>query len=519
MRLNQFRIATRLTVAFALLAVLGALTNLFALHQLRASNERLRFTVLENNVKLEAANTLSQSVYIESRVMRSMLLLSDLDAVKREAPKIAKARAAYEIAWHTLSTFAPSAAAKPIRTAIEAARQRTLPVNDRVIALALQNRDEEAVPVLMQESLPLSQQWQAAIDDNLALLKTINTHQFEAAQAAFSDALWALIAATVATIVLSGLMAWAITRSIARPLGQIVGATQAIADGQLDTRLAVEGRDEVAAVTEALMQMCANLNRIVSGVRGNAESVASASAQIAQGNTDLSSRTEQQASALQETAASMEQFSASAKHNADHALQADGQVRQASDIARSGSQLMGDVVQTMGGIAASSHKIADILSVIDSIAFQTNILALNAAVEAARAGEQGRGFAVVASEVRTLAQRSASAAREIKTLISDSVAQTDAGSALVKRAGDTMQQLSAAIANVTTLISEISAASSEQSAGVRQVGEAVSQMDKTTQQNAALVEQSAAAAHSLEQLAAQLVEAVGVFHTSSSERV
>jgi methyl-accepting chemotaxis protein len=258
--------------------------------------------------------------------------------------------------------------------------------------------------------------------------------------------------------------------------------------------------------------MQASLMSVVSNVRANSESVATASAQIAQGNQDLSQRTEEQASALQETAASMEQLSSTVKQNADNARQANQLAQGATGVAVKGGEVVSQVVTTMKGINDSSKKIADIISVIDGIAFQTNILALNAAVEAARAGEQGRGFAVVASEVRNLAGRSAEAAKEIKQLITASVERVEHGTALVDQAGETMTEVVGAIQRVTDIMGEISAASIEQSAGVSQVGEAVSQMDQVTQQNAALVEESAAAAESLKSQARALVQAVAFFN-------
>jgi methyl-accepting chemotaxis protein len=266
----------------------------------------------------------------------------------------------------------------------------------------------------------------------------------------------------------------------------------------------------------SLKNMRDGLLRVVSDVRQNADGVATASAQIAQGNLDLSSRTEEQASALEETAASMEQLTATVKQNAENAQVANELSLSASTIALKGGKVVDEVVETMTGINDSSKKIAEIISVIDGIAFQTNILALNAAVEAARAGDQGRGFAVVAGEVRNLAQRSAAAAKEIKTLISTSVERVNQGTALVNQAGTTMSEIVSAIKRVTEIVGEISVASNEQSVGVGQVGEAVSQMDQVTQQNAALVEESAAAAESLKSQAQQLVQAVAVFKLSDS---
>jgi len=288
-------------------------------------------------------------------------------------------------------------------------------------------------------------------------------------------------------------------------------AVTRIAAGDLTVDLDTRARDELGQLLAAMKEMQASLTRTVGQVRMNAESVATASAEIAQGNSDLSQRTEEQAAALQQTAASMHQLGTTASHSADNASQADELANSASHIAQKGGEVVGQVVDTMKGINESSKRIVDIIGVIDGIAFQTNILALNAAVEAARAGEQGRGFAVVAGEVRSLAQRSADAAREIKTLITSSVEQVERGTGLVNQAGDTMHDVVSAIGRVTALMSELKAASAQQSAGVSQVGEAVSQMDQTTQQNAALVEQSAAAAESLKQQAQQLVGAVAVF--------
>jgi methyl-accepting chemotaxis protein len=310
-----------------------------------------------------------------------------------------------------------------------------------------------------------------------------------------------------------------IARRVLRQLGgepeAAVDLARLVAQGDLTARLEVK-RDDTTSLMARLKEMQASLTRVVTEVHRNAESVAVASAQIAQGNLDLSGRTEAQASALQETAASMEQLGATVKQNANNARMANELALGASSVAVKGGEVVGQVVDTMRGIDDSSKKIAHIIGVIDGIAFQTNILALNAAVEAARAGESGRGFAVVAAEVRTLAQRSAGASREIKSLIEGSVARVAQGTALVDQAGATMQEIVGAITRVTDIVGAISTASAEQSAGVAQVGEAITQMDRTTQQNAALVEEGAAAAQSLKDQARQLVQAVAVFKLEAS---
>jgi methyl-accepting chemotaxis protein len=300
-------------------------------------------------------------------------------------------------------------------------------------------------------------------------------------------------------------------RRTVRPLTVLSEHVQRIGDGDLSRSLASPRRDEIGAITRAVEAMREALVRVVSQVRDGTDTIATASSEIASGNQDLSSRTEQQASSLEQTAASMEELTSTVKQNADNARQANQLAASASEVAVRGGSVVGQVVDTMSAINTSSKKIVDIISVIDGIAFQTNILALNAAVEAARAGEQGRGFAVVASEVRSLAQRSAAAAKEIKVLIDDSVGKVGAGSAQVAEAGRTMEEIVASVKRVTDIMGEIASASHEQTQGIEQINQAITQMDQVTQQNAALVEEAAAAASSLQEQAGQLVQAVGVF--------
>ncbi|MFC6311365.1 methyl-accepting chemotaxis protein [Paraburkholderia dipogonis] len=307
-----------------------------------------------------------------------------------------------------------------------------------------------------------------------------------------------------------------LSRAIARPLDAALGHFDAIAAGDLRRPVVVTSRDEMGQLLEGIAKMQRSLTETVRTVRSGSESIATATRQIAAGNIDLSSRTEEQASALQETASSMEELTGTVKQNADNARQASSLAANASEIANKGSAVVGQVVGTMGDINQSSAKIADIISIIEGIAFQTNILALNAAVEAARAGEEGRGFAVVAGEVRSLAQRSSAAAKEIKELIDTSVERVQSGSALVDEAGRTMTEIIGAVQRVTDIMGEIAAASEEQSSGIDQVARAVTQMDEVTQQNAALVEEAAAAASSLEDQAGKLRTAVAVFQLEES---
>ena len=327
----------------------------------------------------------------------------------------------------------------------------------------------------------------------------------------------AILGGSLLALILATLLGKGITHSIIVPIRQAVLVAQAAAGGDLSLPIEIRGNDETGQLLGALKDMQAGLATVVANVRQGAQSVSSASGEIAQGTQDLSSRTEQQASALEQTAASMEQLSATVKQNADSARQANQLAVSASSIAVQGGEVVAQVVDTMKGINDASRKIADIIGVIDGIAFQTNILALNAAVEAARAGEQGRGFAVVATEVRSLAGRSAQAAKEIKGLIDTSVERVEQGTALVDQAGVTMSEVVSSIRRVADLMGEISAASSEQSQGVSQVGEAVVQMDQVTQQNAALVEEMAAAASSLDSQAQELVKSVSVFTLDPSQ--
>ena len=365
---------------------------------------------------------------------------------------------------------------------------------------AARGKDRDAVALLGQLRKQLSEQ----------------EAQVSASASATASRGSALAYSVMVLVTLAGLAgSILLSRQIVRPLNEAVTVADRVAGGDLTAQLKVQGRDEVAALMRSLQSMQGSLSTLVIKVREGSQSVALASSEIAQGNHDLSARTEQQASALEETAASMEELGSAVSHSADNARQASQMAAQASTVAQQGGEVVSQVVHTMKDINASSSRIAEIISVIDGIAFQTNILALNAAVEAARAGEQGRGFAVVASEVRALAGRSAEAAREIKALIHASVERVEQGSSLVDKAGSTMEEVVSAIRRVTDVVGEISAASSEQNTGVNQVSEAVSQIDQATQQNAALVEEMAAAASGLKQQAQELVSLVAVFKVAA----
>ncbi|MDO9315929.1 MAG: methyl-accepting chemotaxis protein [Burkholderiaceae bacterium] len=394
-----------------------------------------------------------------------------------------------------------------------------LAIHDKVLTLSRNNETEKAKALLEGDSKKLF----ISSSGKLAKLVDLNsagaTASTKDSESAYASARNTMLSGVILAIVFVLAAATWLIRSITVPLRQALAAADRVAAGDLSVPVVVTSRDEVGLVLQALDRMQSSLMQVVSNVRQNSESVATASAEISQGNNDLSSRTEEQASALEQTAASMEQLTATVSQNADNARQANQLAISASSVAVEGGQVVGQVVDTMKGINDSSRRIADIISVIDGIAFQTNILALNAAVEAARAGEQGRGFAVVASEVRNLAQRSAEAAKEIKELITTSVERVDAGTQLVDQAGAKMNDIVSSIRRVTDIMGEISAATIEQSSGMAQIGEAVTQMDQATQQNAALVEESAAAAESLKTQAHQLVDAVAVFKLHSGDVV
>ena len=335
--------------------------------------------------------------------------------------------------------------------------------------------------------------------------------------ASYSQALWILFAVMIAVLAVIVFVWLGVRKTLISPLNRLIESIRHIAGGDLVKHIDVESHNEMGELAHSLRHMQGELARTVGEVRQGADAIYSGASEIAMGNNDLSSRTEQQAASLEETAASMEELTATVKQNAENARQASHLALSASETAQKGGKVVDNVVQTMRDITASSQKIADIISVIDGIAFQTNILALNAAVEAARAGEQGRGFAVVAGEVRNLAQRSAQAAREIKSLIEDSVNRVDLGSTLVESAGETMDEIVNAVTRVTDIMGEIASASDEQSRGIDQVGLAVAEMDRVTQQNASLVEESAAAAAALEEQASRLTQAVAVFRIQQGQ--
>jgi methyl-accepting chemotaxis protein len=390
-------------------------------------------------------------------------------------------------------------------------RKRFTETRDTVIKAKADGDADKASHVLDTEFTPAVKAYQDAVQQLVAMQQA---RVSATSQAVLDDARRSkrlMLALTAGAVLLGALSSILLTRGIVRPIREAVDLAEAVAGGDLTRRIQSDARDETGALLRSLRDMNDSLVRIVSDVRGGTSTIHGAAGEIAAGNLDLSNRTEQQASSLESTASSMAHLTDTVRQNADNARQANQLSITASSVASEGGAVVEQVIQTMGSINESSRKIVDIISVIDGIAFQTNILALNAAVEAARAGEQGRGFAVVAGEVRTLAQRSAAAAKEIKSLIDDSVGKVDTGAKLVDQAGATMQQVVSSIRRVTDIMAEIASASQAQTGGIEQVNSAIGQMDQATQQNAALVEESAAAAGSLQEQAAKLAQAVDQF--------
>jgi methyl-accepting chemotaxis protein len=511
---RDLSVARRLSLAFGLLIVLTVAVAVVAAWGLQRSAQALKTVYEDRTVPL---TQLTQVRYLATRdrvLLMDATMQAKADTTNARLKQFMANRETSTKIWKEYRAHGLTPEEVGIADAVESALKALVDQGLTPTAAALQaGQYEDAVKVLQSKVSPLN----PAFIDEMAKLVGLQTRlakeENEAAMAAqrFSGAAMAL---AVALAVGAGLlMGWRITRSLVRALGaepgELAATARTIADGQLGD----DGRPRALAgsVMASMQAMRATLHEIVGSVRGGVESVATASAQIAQGNADLSSRTEEQASSLQQTAASMEQLTGTVRQSADTARQANQLAQGASESAARGGQVMTQVVQTMGQIQDASKRIADIIGVIDSIAFQTNILALNAAVEAARAGEQGRGFAVVASEVRSLAQRSAEAARQIKTLIGDSAARVESGGQLVSDAGRSMETVVADVQRVCDLIAEISAAAGEQSQGIEQVGQAVTLLDQTTQQNAALVEESAAAAESLKAQAATLAQTVATF--------
>ncbi|MEO8057824.1 MAG: methyl-accepting chemotaxis protein [Burkholderiales bacterium] len=517
--MNTLKISTRLMLLIGVLAAVLIGIGSMGLYGMAATQESLKATY-ENRTIPAAQLGQIQALVLHNRVaINAALVTPTPEVLKASSEHVDTNAAAITKLWEAY--MATELTPEEARLAKAFAEDRKAFLNEGILPAlaALRANDmKEAQHLLTTKIRSVGATMEKGGDALVQLQIDEAKKAFEASAARYATTRTVAILAILGGLSFAVLFGLMLARSIGRQLGgepaEAAALARSVAEGDLTTHIQLKNGDTTSLMAQ-LSTMQASLAKVVSNVRQNSEGVATASSQIAQGNQDLSQRTEEQASALEETAASMEQLGSTVRQNADNAKQANQLAMGASTVAIKGGEVVGQVVETMKGINDASKKISDIIGVIDGIAFQTNILALNAAVEAARAGEQGRGFAVVASEVRSLAQRSAEAAKEIKNLINASVERVEQGSALVDQAGVTMSEVVSAIKRVTDIMGEISSASTEQSAGVAQVGEAVTQMDQATQQNAALVEESAAAAESLKVQAQQLVQAVAVFRLTA----
>jgi methyl-accepting chemotaxis protein len=513
MSFANLKIGARLGLGFAaVLALLVVMLGL-GLGAMSRIGSQTHDIVRDKNVKMAAANEMVDNVRNITLALTTMVMVPSTPQMEAELAKVAEARKKYGKAKEVLASKISNDKEKEMMAAVDEALKSGAATNNKLIQLRKDGEIQDATEYLLKESGPVQVKALKTLDDLIAYeAKQVEDAGTEV-ENVYSSSQTMLIAIGSLAVLLGAAVAWFITRSITAPINEAVAVAETVASGDLSSRIESSRGDETGRLLKALKSMNDALLNVVSQVRSGTDAITTASGEIAAGNLDLSSRTEEQASSLEETASSMEELTSTVKQNADNARQANTLAVNASEVATKGGDIVSRVVTTMGTINDSSRKIVDIISVIDGIAFQTNILALNAAVEAARAGEQGRGFAVVATEVRNLAQRSAAAAKEIKELISASVANVEEGSRLVNDAGHTMGDIVTSIQRVTDIMGEITSASQEQTLGIEQINSAIAQMDEVTQQNAALVEEAAAASQSMQEQAANLASVVGFFKT------
>jgi methyl-accepting chemotaxis protein len=526
MKLSNKTVGTRLALGFGLVLVLLVIMAALGITRTAQIQDRLEKVVNVNNVETRLVIDMRAIVKDRTVSLRNLSLLTDPDDMKPELEHIKEQTAKYNEAEQKISAMfdggtGVSEQEKTLLATIKEQNAAADPLIAKATELWLGNKPEEATKILIKQIRPVQKKWTEALDQLLDVEDKQSALAAVEARQAFGSARTFMISLGLLAVIVGALAGLVITRSILRQLGgepayaaTIVGQ---IAAGDLSCSIETSSTDSASLLVE-MRVMRDSLVNIVSQVRTGTDTIATASSQIAAGNLDLSSRTAMQSGALEKTASSMEELTATVKQNADNARQANQLAVSASEVAKKGGEVVGEVVHTMGSIHESAKKIVDIISVIDGIAFQTNILALNAAVEAARAGEQGRGFAVVAAEVRNLAQRSANAAKEIKSLIGDSVEKVNSGTKLVDQAGATMNEVVESVKRVTDIISEIAEASREQTSGIEQVNEAILDMESVTQQNAALVEQAASAAQSLQTQASELANVVTLFKLSAEQQ-
>jgi methyl-accepting chemotaxis protein len=516
MNLGNLKLRARLALGFGVICAMLIVVLVLGMTMLGRVNHGTKDIAQDRMPKIEAVNSVLNEVNNISIALRNMMLNDDPADRKLQTANVMKARNAIQ---EVLDRNKDAVKAGPERELLN----QTLEVNtkfvnqqDELLKRIAAGDIDGAKAWLNDEFRPLLLVYKKGLNEQIKTQKTAVADAVDQAEATYSETRLLMSGLGVAILALAGAIAWAISASITRPVARALEVANTVAAGDLTSRIEVSSRDETGQLLQALKAMNESLASTVQAVRNGTETIATASGEVAAGSQDLSSRTEQQASSLEETASSMEELTSTVKQNADNARQANLLAESASNVAARGGAVIEQVVGTMRDIHEASGKIADIIGVIDGIAFQTNILALNAAVEAARAGEQGRGFAVVAGEVRNLAQRSAAAAREIKTLIVDSTGKVADGSKLVGEAGNTMREIVDSVRRVTDIMTEITAASHEQSGGIEQINQAITQMDEVTQQNAALVEQTSAAAEAMQGQAARLAQAVSVFRLNDA---
>ncbi|QYF95200.1 MCP four helix bundle domain-containing protein [Massilia sp. PAMC28688] len=515
--IKNMRIGQRLALGFGLVILMLLLLAGLSYLRIASLNKEVGNMVDNRYPKTVVANAIKADVNEATRSMLNVLIMTDPSQIAKELQNVEARNASATKALAELARTTTNPKAREILKQIDVVRTRFLPGQASFVQLINEDSKDDAMIKFMFSLRPQQTKYFEHLDSFIAYQHAEMVKAGKDAEAISQRTRQVILVLAGAAAVLSLLVAFLATRSITRPLNEAVNVARRVADGDLTSEIVVTSSDETGQMMEALKFMNDSLIRIVAEVRQGTVSIAEASTEIATGNLDLSSRTEQQAHSLGETSRSMHELTNTVQQNADNARQANQLAAQASEVAVRGGSVVSNVIDTMGSITDSSKKIVDIIGVIDGIAFQTNILALNAAVEAARAGEQGRGFAVVAAEVRSLAQRSAAAAKEIKTLIGDSVGKVREGSTLVQQAGVTMEEVVASVRRVTDIIGEITSASQEQSSGIAQVNSTILDMDETTQQNAALVEEAAAAAASMQDQAANLARLVSVFKLDAED--
>ncbi|MFZ6725066.1 methyl-accepting chemotaxis protein [Undibacterium sp. MH2W] len=513
MNMSTLTVKFKMVAGYAVILVFLVIVAMSGLYGMSQSNDKLKQVTEVNTVKMALLEDMSNSVHIVSRVIRSLALISDQAVYEREQKKIVAARDEYDKAFDALKKMSLDREGQDFVVQIEKYRDLARPKNNQFLEMVKTDK-EQSVVFLLEIANPATALWQDSLHQFITLQREKSKQDEITAAKEYSDLRLIIILFSLLAVVSSIVIGTLITRSLLRQLGAepnyVRDVARQIATGDLTVEIDV-GNANPDSLIFAINAMRDNLELIVAKVAQGAETISNAAQEISVGNADLAVRSEKQAGAIEETASSMEELTSTVRHNEDNSRQANQLAASASDVASQGGKMVTEVIVTMNSISESSKKIIDIISVIDGIAFQTNILALNAAVEAARAGEQGRGFAVVASEVRNLAQRSAVAAKEIKTLINDTVEKVGTGAKKVDEAGHIIEDVVTSVRKVSDVISEISAANTEQTAGLNQINQAITQLDESTQQNSSLVEEAAAASQALNEQALTLRSLVESF--------